>query len=207
MTQPPTPPDDPRPDIASEPPAPARTVTEAKALAALANPYRARLMDALKVDGPSTASALARRTGQAVGSASHHLKVLHEAGLVAEAPELARNRRERWWRLVAPRLRWSRQDFAADTAAVTAAQAAEALNLQRQVDRVRGWVANAESAPEWDRAAFSTETWLHLSPAELAELGDEITAVLVRWADRPRPDDGVEREPVLVFGRGFPAQP
>ncbi|MCK9792413.1 helix-turn-helix domain-containing protein [Isoptericola sp. 4D.3] len=186
---------------------PARTVTEAKALAALAHPYRARLMDALKVDGPSTATELARRTGQAVGSASHHLKVLHDAGLVAEAPELARDRRERWWRLVTRQLRWSRHEFADDTAAVAAAQAAEALHLQRQFDRVRAWQANAESAPEWDRTAFATETWLHLTPAELAELGEEITAVLVRWGQRPTPDDGAEREPVLVFGRGFPAQP
>src|SRR6188508_656138 len=104
-----------------------RRLTEAKALAALAHPFRARSMDALKVDGPSTASALAARTGQAVGSASHHLKVLYEAGLVEEAPELAKDRRERWWRLVDPGTRWSRADFADDTAAVTAAYAAEAL--------------------------------------------------------------------------------
>jgi len=202
MTQPPPSPDDAAPRAA-------RTVTEAKALAALAHPNRARLMDALRVDGPSTASELARRTGQAVGSASHHLKVLHEAGLVAEAPELARDRRERWWRLVAPRLRWSRQEFADDTAAVAAAQAAEALQLQRQFDKVRAWQADAESVPEWDAAAFATESWMHLSPDELAELGAEMTAVLVRWAERERtrPDDDVEREPVLVFGRGFPAQP
>ena len=95
-----------------------RTVTDAKALSAMANPFRSRMMDALKVDGPSTASALAARTGQAVGSASHHLKVLHEAGLVEEAPELAKDRRERWWRLVDPGTRWSRADFADDTAAV-----------------------------------------------------------------------------------------
>lgn len=207
MTHLPIPPEGTPQDGAPDPQQGVRTVTEAKALAALAHPYRARLMDALKVDGPSTASTLARRTGQAVGSASHHLKVLHDAGLVAEAPELARDRRERWWRLVAPRLRWSRQEFAADAAAVTAAQAAEALHLQRQFDRVREWQANAGSAPEWDGAAFATETWVHLSPEELAALGEEITAVLVRWAERPRPDDGVEREPVLVFGRGFPAQP
>ncbi|MFB7800068.1 ArsR/SmtB family transcription factor [Isoptericola sp. NPDC056134] len=207
MTHPPIPPEGTPQDGAPDPQQGVRTVTEAKALAALAHPYRARLMDALKVDGPSTASTLARRTGQAVGSASHHLKVLHDAGLVAEAPELARDRRERWWRLVAPRLRWSRQEFAADAAAVTAAQAAEALHLQRQFDRVQEWQANAGSAPEWDGAAFATETWVHLSPEELAALGEEITAVLVRWAERPRPDDGVEREPVLVFGRGFPAQP
>ena len=77
-----------------------RTLRDAAPLAALAHPFRSRIMDALKVDGPSTASMLAARTGQAVGNASHHLKVLAAAGLVEEAPELARDRRERWWRLV-----------------------------------------------------------------------------------------------------------
>jgi DNA-binding transcriptional ArsR family regulator len=184
-----------------------RTVTEAKALSAMANPFRSRMMDALKVDGPSTASALAARTGQAVGSASHHLKVLHEAGLVQEAPELAKDRRERWWRLVDPGTRWSRADFADDTAAVTAAYAAEALALQRQFERTRDWNANAVSAPEWDAVSFATQNWLRLSPPELQQVADEIVDVLVRWSGRDVPDDGAEREPVFVFARGFPAQP
>jgi len=184
-----------------------RRLTEAKALAALAHPFRSRIMDALKVDGPSTASALAQRTGQAVGSASHHLKVLAEAGLVEEAPELARDRRERWWRLAAPGTRWSRQDLADDAAAVAAADAAEALNFQRQVERTRDWMANARSDPEWDDAAFVTQHWLRLSPDELRELGEELVALLMRWTDREVPDDGVEREPVFLYARGFPAQP
>ena len=184
-----------------------RRITEAKALSAMANPFRARMMDALKVDGPSTASALAQRTGQAVGSASHHLKVLAEAGLVEEAPELAKDRRERWWRLVDPGTRWSRADFADDTAAVTAAYAAEALALQRQFERTREWNANAASVPEWDEAAFATQNWMRLTPAELGGLSAEIVDVLVRWSRREVPDDGQEREPVFVFARGFPAQP
>ncbi len=184
-----------------------RTVTDAKALSAMANPFRSRMMDALKVDGPSTASALATRTGQAVGSASHHLKVLHEAGLVEEAPELAKDRRERWWRLVDAGTRWSRADFADDTAAVTAAYAAESLALQRQFERTQEWNANASSVPEWDAAAFATQNWLRLSPDELTDLANEVVDVLMRWSSRPVPDDGVEREPVLVFARGFPAQP
>jgi DNA-binding transcriptional ArsR family regulator len=184
-----------------------RTVTDAKALSAMANPFRSRMMDALKVDGPSTASALATRTGQAVGSASHHLKVLHEAGLVEEAPELARDRRERWWRLVDAGTRWSRADFADDTAAVTAAYAAEALVLQRQFERTQEWNANASSAPEWDAAAFATQNWLRLSPDELSDVANEIVDVLLRWSSRPVPDDGVDRESVYVFARGFPAQP
>ena len=184
-----------------------RTVTETKALSAMANPFRSRMLDALKVDGPSTASALASRTGQAVGSASHHLKVLHEAGLVQEAPELAKDRRERWWRLVDPGTRWSRAEFADDTAAVTAAYAAEALALQRQFERTRDWNANAASIPEWDDAAFATQNWMHLSPDELRQVSDEVVEVLMRWGQRAVPDDGIEREPVFVFARGFPAQP
>ena len=184
-----------------------RTVTDAKALSAMANPFRSRMMDALKVDGPSTASGLAARTGQAVGSASHHLKVLHEAGLVEEAPELAKDRRERWWRLVDAGTRWSRADFADDTAAVTAAYAAEALALQRQFERTQEWNANASSVPEWDAAAFATQNWLRLSPDELTDVANEIVDVLMRWAKRPVPDDGLDRESVLVFARGFPAQP
>jgi DNA-binding transcriptional ArsR family regulator len=184
-----------------------RTVTEAKALSAMANPFRSRMMDALKVDGPSTASSLAARTGQAVGSASHHLKVLHEAGLVQEAPELAKDRRERWWRLEDPGTRWSRADFADDTAAVTAAYAAEALTLQRQFERTRDWNANAATVPEWDDASFATQNWMHLSPDELRQVTAEIVEVLMRWSQRDVPQDGVEREPVFIFARGFPAQP
>jgi DNA-binding transcriptional ArsR family regulator len=173
----------------------------------MANPYRSRMMDALKVDGPSTASALAARTGQAVGSASHHLKVLSEAGLVTEAPELAKDRRERWWRLVDPGTRWSRADFADDTAAVTAAYAAEALALQRQFERTRDWNANAASMPEWDSASFATQNWMKLTPDELQQVADEMVDVLMRWSQREVPDDGAERESVFVFARGFPAQP
>ena len=189
------------------PPDGVRTITDAKALSAMANPFRSRMMDALKVDGPSTASGLAARTGQAVGSASHHLKVLSEAGLVEEAPELAKDRRERWWRLVDPGTRWSRGDFASDTAAVTAAYAAEALALQRQFERVQEWNANAATVPEWDDAAFATQNWMRLTPEEMRELAEEIVEVLVRWSRREVPDDGAERESVFVFSRGFPAQP
>lgn len=184
-----------------------RTLREAAPLAALAHPFRARMMDALKVDGPSTASMLAARTGQAVGNASHHLKVLAEAGLVEEAPELARDRRERWWRLVSAGTRWSSLDLADDPGAAAAAHEAEALQLRRQVERVTAWLANTGTDPDWDDAAFANQNWMRLSPAELRQVAEETVALYRRWSDREVPDDGVEREPVLVFARGFPCQP
>lgn len=197
----------PKTEVVLPPATDVSTLTDAQALAALANPQRARMIDALSVDGPSTASALASRTGQAVGSASHHLKVLSQAGLVEEAPELARDRRERWWRLVTPSTRWSRAEFADDSAAVTAALAAESVAMQRQYDRARDWLARSETAGVWDSAAFATQTWLRLSPAELVEFSQEVLAVTTRWRQRVIPADGAERESVFVFARGFPAEP
>src|SRR5215211_4033370 len=101
-----------------------RKITDSAVLAALAHPLRRRLMDVLKVDGPSTASLLAERTDQAVANVSHHLKVLAGCELVVEAPELARDRRERWWRLASPGVRWSSADFDDDPASQAVASAA-----------------------------------------------------------------------------------
>ena len=200
----------PKDSVAEPSPRPASgvmTLTDARALSALANPQRARMIDALAVDGPSTASALATRTGQAVGSASHHLKVLSQAGLVEEAPELARDRRERWWRLVTAGTRWSRAEFADDPVAVSAALAAESVAMQRQYERARDWLSRSETAGAWDSAAFATQSWLSLTSAELVQFSEELLQLVSRWRQRATPDDGAERESVFVFARGFPAQP
>lgn len=182
-----------------------RTITEAKALSAVANPYRARLLDALKVDGPSTVSALATRTSQAVGSVSHHLKVLAEAGFVEVAPELAKDKRESWWRLVSSGFRWSSVEFADDPDALRVALAAERLQIRRQYDATVDWLENAEGNEDWVDAAFAIQQWLALSPDQLrAFCADLLT--LVESYQQLEPDDG-PRENIRFFARAFPAQP
>jgi DNA-binding transcriptional ArsR family regulator len=184
-----------------------RQVTDSRVLAAMSHPLRRRLMDVLKVYGPATASVLAQRTDQAVANISHHLKVLAAAGLIVEAPEFAKDRRERWWRLVSPSLRWATGDFDDDPARQAVANAAVSLNLDRHVSLARAWYAIREGRPAWNGAAFSADKWLHLTPAELGEVEQEILGVLERWARRDLPDDGQTREPVFVFVHGVPAQP
>ncbi|GAB3183305.1 ArsR family transcriptional regulator [Micromonospora palomenae] len=185
-----------------------RKIDDSTVLAALAHPLRRRLMDVLKVDGPQTATLLAERTDQAVANISHHLKVLAGCELVVEAPELARNRRERWWRVASPGVRWSNADFDDDPASQAVASAAVSLNLDRQVSLVRAWHAIRESAADtWGEAPFSTDRWLRLTPAELAELEREILEVLARWSDRQVPDDGRRRDPVFFFAHAVPARP
>jgi len=183
-------------------------VTDSRVLAALAHPLRRRLMDVLKVHGPATVSVLAGHTGQSVANVSHHLRVLHTSGLVAQAPELAKDRRERWWRLVEAGVRWSTADFADDPASAAIAQAAESLNLDHHTGLVRAWfAADEEHREHWADAAFSTDRWLHLTPRELTEFSEQVVDLFQQWSARQVPDDGQLREPVFVFAYGVPGQP
>ncbi|RXZ70945.1 helix-turn-helix domain-containing protein [Agromyces albus] len=182
-----------------------RTIDEVRALAALAHPDRARLMDALAVDGPSTTGALASSLGVATGSVSHHLRVLTDAGLVERAPQDPADRRERRWKLVSRGMRWSAGQFRDRPAAESAATAAEAVMLGRQVEHARAFLGSAE--PPWDDAAVSAHTWLRLSADELTELGRQLEELLLGWRRREIPDDGADRRPVLAFARAFPSRP
>jgi len=192
----------------------ARTVTDYQVLAALAHPLRRRLLDVLRVDGPSTASMLAERTDQNVGNISHHVRVLASQGLVEEAPELAKDRRERWWRAVSMSLRWSTTDFDREPAAEAAAQAASFLGLDRQVGLVRSWLeSETGDTVEWRDASFNSDAWLQLSAAELVEMSREINDLVQRWRDRTEGQGAAtdpaaaERRPVFFLARGFPARP
>lgn len=185
-----------------------RQVTEVQVLSALSHPVRTRLMQVLRVFGPATVGGLAERTGEAIGSISHHVKVLSRCGLLVEVPELARDRRERWWGLAQESVRWSTRDFDDDPASRAVAQAAENLNLDQHFQRVRDWLGAGETdQARWPSGPFSTNSWAKLSDAELAELGEQVIALFHAWAGRVEPDDGVHREPVYLFAHGIPATP
>jgi DNA-binding transcriptional ArsR family regulator len=185
-----------------------RQITDSRVLGAMAHPLRRRLIDVLQVHGPATASLLAGRTKQRVANVSHHLRVLHESGLIKEVPELARDRRERWWRLVFDGLRWTTTDFETDPATALIAQTAESLNLEHHVALVRSWFAvSGRRRTKWEHAAFSTSKWLSLTPTELAEFADQLHEVIERWSTRTVPDDAQPRDSTFFFAYGLPGQP
>jgi DNA-binding transcriptional ArsR family regulator len=187
---------------------PNRQVTDARVLAALSHPLRSQLLEVLQLDGPATASLLAERTGQAVGNISHHLKVLANCELIVEVPELAKDRRERWWRRAPASISWDNQDFQGDPAGEAIAHAASSLNIERHVQRARAWLAADEDLrARWADGPFSTDTWARLTPAELAEVGREVLEVFRRWGNRDLPEDGEQRETVFLFAHGVPAKP
>jgi DNA-binding transcriptional ArsR family regulator len=72
-------------------------VDDIEALRAFVHPLRLRLLSLLRVDGPATASGLARRLGESSGSTSYHLRQLARFGFVEDDPQQT-SKRERVWR-------------------------------------------------------------------------------------------------------------
>lgn len=181
-----------------------REIKDSKVLLAMSHPLRRRLLDVFAVHGPATVSMLAERTGQAVGNISHHLKVLAESDLVVEAPELAKDRREHWWRRPTTSTAWSALDFRDDPAA----DAAESLDIEHAARLARSWLESRGGyGDEWHESAYAVGMWANLSAAELSELATELIALYTRWGHRDVPDDGEVRESVYISAFGAPAKP
>jgi DNA-binding transcriptional ArsR family regulator len=183
-----------------------RRSADVSVIAAIQHPLRRRLLDLLQVDGPATASRLAAATGELVGNMSHHLKVLASAGVIEEAPELAKNRRERWWRVADRSEYWSIADAKGDPAGELVTASAEDANLARHVGKVRQWFDMRYRYDEpWVRAAYATERWLTLTPERLDELSERIEDVVREYAENPSVGDDADR--VFFFAHAVPAEP
>jgi DNA-binding transcriptional ArsR family regulator len=184
-----------------------RRTAEPSVIAAIHHPLRRRMLDLLHSDGPATASRLADATGELVGNISHHLKVLASAGVIEEAPELAKNRRERWWRVAdLSEYSWSVADAKGDPAGELVAASAEDANLARHVGKVRQWFDLRYRYDEpWVRAAYATERWLTLTPERLDELSERIEDVVREYAENPSVGGDADR--VFFFAHAVPARP
>ncbi|HEY3555870.1 MAG TPA: winged helix-turn-helix domain-containing protein [Kribbella sp.] len=183
-----------------------RRPADPSVIAAIHHPLRRRLLDLLGVEGPATASQLAKRTGELVGNVSHHLKVLSAAGVIEEAPELAKNRRERWWRSKHQSYSWSVADAEGEPAGELIATVSEERNITHHAEKVRQWFdARSGYSDEWVRAAFATDSWLRLTPDQLGELAERIGELIQEYYENPSTDPSAQ--PVFVFAHAVPARP
>jgi DNA-binding transcriptional ArsR family regulator len=164
------------------------TITDERALGALAHPLRLRLLGMLRADGPATASRLAQRVRESSGVTSYHLRRLADVGLVTEDQDRG-TRRERWWRSVHEATQWSDADFVGNPAAHQLS-----VSMRREIYRwqwrlLEQWLAEES---EWDRtwvdAAESSDSLLVMTPDSLRTMTAEIAAVVRRYADAPPPD-------------------
>jgi DNA-binding transcriptional ArsR family regulator len=173
---------------------------DSRQLRVLAHPLRSRLLTALRLDGPATATRLAEVTGTNTGATSYHLRQLAAAGLVVEEAGQGR-RRERWWRAAHHEHGWDSRDVADDPDDRAAATWLTEFQVRTFTEMIAEWARDHYSHPStWRDAAEVSDFGLTLPPDRLRALNDEVVAVIDRYR-REATGDG---EQVLVFFAGFP---
>lgn len=167
-----------------------RTI-EAGALKALAHPLRVRIYDLLSERGPQTASSLAALIGETSGATSYHLRALAAHDLIREVPGRG-TARERWWERPKGRVTLPGPDDTMSPSNRAAAQivTAEFFRLRHQtlmeyIDRPA-----AEQPEEWRDAGLVMTTMLDLTPAQMAELREELTGIIDAAVERYRGQEG-----------------
>ncbi|MEU6166577.1 winged helix-turn-helix domain-containing protein [Streptomyces tanashiensis] len=156
-------------------------LTDPRALRAYAHPLRMSLVGLLRSSGPFTATRAAELTGESVASCSYHLRILAKYGLVEEAP--GGRGREKPWRATARYTEWP--EYSEDATVAEAADALSAAVAERYFERVTKAMENRHRLPrEWREAEQFGDSLLHLTPEELAGLGERINELLRPYEER-----------------------
>jgi DNA-binding transcriptional ArsR family regulator len=153
-------------------------VSDPRAMKAVAHPLRVRLLGALRLDGPATATELAARFGESSGSTSYHLRQLARYGFVEQDPE-QRDARERRWRSVHRYTSWSELELGSSPEGREAAEFMRNRQIEALLrDRERFESERAQWGPEWVEAAGLTDDFARLTPASVALLRERFSAML-----------------------------
>jgi DNA-binding transcriptional ArsR family regulator len=170
---------------------------------AMVHPIRWRIVEVLDRHGPLTATKVGELLDLSSGVTSYHLRVLAEADVIEEAPELAKGR-ERWWK--APELRPYIPTDASTADERAFLGAARLFHLERDEEALHRFMLGLDRvSPEWQSAAFTGSWVVELTADEVFELGmrffqliDEVRAEQ-RGSDRP-----AEAREVVVTLRALP---
>lgn len=156
---------------------------DASALKAYAHPLRLRMIRYLNDHGSATATTLAAHLGESTGQTSYHLRQLARHGLVEDDPTRGSGR-ERWWRPTSFEVDATEL---VDPALAPAAQAMLQSVAQSRAEAMTAWMATAAHAPRhWIDASVHSQSTMHLTSQEAAEITEAVQAVLERYAERSR---------------------
>ncbi|WP_022885891.1 winged helix-turn-helix domain-containing protein [Glaciibacter superstes] len=180
-------------------------LTSAKQMRALAHPLRMSVLGELRINGPRTVGGLSEVFDEAPGTLSYHLGKLAEFGFVEEVPELAADRRERWWRAA-----HQFTNIAPDPNAPPAERQALSVVRHQVIDGYASTLHRAVEAEstlpkEWAQPSGSSDIAAFLTREEFAEAGEELQAVLQKWYDRSDKNrDGAEAVQLITHAVRMP---
>jgi predicted ArsR family transcriptional regulator len=179
-------------------------LTDPRAMRALAHPLRLALLELLWREGSVNATEAAAELGESQASCSFHLRQLAKFGFVQEVEGV--RGRARPWRLSRRGMRVSNvQD---DPEAEIAWAALERLLRDRQLGRYREWLEGRSAySRAWQEAAFHSHRVAWLTPQELSDAAEQITALLLDLFPERRGDPTARPAgalPVELLSIGFP---
>lgn len=181
------------------------SIRDVDQLKAFAHPLRVRLYYQISLAGAGTVTSLANRVGEAVPLVSYHLRQLANHGFIEAAPELARNQKERWWRLSAQRLRWSDSDFLTQPGGVEITDKLKESIVKLQFEQIQSYERiRHQLSAAWIDAAFSDDCVITMSADDLAEMYRDLRDVVDRYRLRKEPIAADSHKRVMVIMHAFP---
>jgi DNA-binding transcriptional ArsR family regulator len=182
----------------------AKRVDDLATLRAIAHPLRMRLLGALRIDGPATASQLGRRFDESSGATSYHLRQLARYGFVEEDADQP-TRRERRWRATSDYTSWNSADFLDDVGGQAALRVFERQRIDYTVRHLQRWYAERQQwSRGWSAAEIDSDWMLRLRAEDLNAMKQELDALLARYRAAERDQDDADAARVLVLAYAFP---
>ena len=176
-------------------------VHDPRVLRAIAHPVRNRILTELDAGGPLRAADLAELLDIPANQASFHLRQLAKYGLIEEAPDAARDRRDRVWRTAPGGLNVNLGEIEK----APGGKAASAVYRQQSAARAHAYVDRAhDDRRDEDTARSVSESSLRLTKDEARELSLEIVDLVTAWGDRTRGATDADRRTYLFYSLLMP---
>jgi DNA-binding transcriptional ArsR family regulator len=178
-------------------------ISDPRALRALAHPARISIMRRLILDGPATATECAEVAGLSPSACSYHLRALARYGFVEEEPAEATDQRHRPWRarMVAVSIGEDLDEHGqSDELRAAGRLLLESVHAWSEDLRASYYDHEAEYPIQWQESFRSSQLFLHVTAAELKQIGSRIDELLEEYS-RLNPEDrppGARRVHVLT---------
>ena len=165
------------------------SLTDPKAMRALAHPVRVALLELLSIAGTLTATQASEALGESPANCAFHLRTLAKYGFVKEAG--GGRGRERPWTAAQRKIRISPTEQA-DPQAALAADALGQVFLNRWLDRARRVLGSTARVPGWEHVTQWTRIDVFLTAEEAEQMTRDMMRLVDRYQDR---EDDPSRRP------------
>jgi len=154
-------------------------LSDPRMLRGIAHPMRGRILDEIEAGGPMRAADVAERLDIPANQASFHLRQLAKYGLVEEAPELARDGRDRVWRA---RYEGGLSVNLEELNREPGGKAAVAVFRRSWLSNAHAMIDRADQ-PERQKDAMVavSQTALRLTKADAKKFAEELTELVEEW--------------------------